>query len=367
MPQFSTESPCTVTGTGIYSSRSSSEAYQFVKDGGGYNTTVADSNTAAALQTGELVATPKYRTLVDGFDTLPKELVSRFEAKAGQFFRNHRLASIRGGPGQPYELTFILTSTRDGLTTDKCPQRDVVVWADRVVLAMPRRSLELVSWEGFSHDGVRKDLESVFRQAAIKMFLAFDYPWWRAVGVHSGRSITDMPIRQTYYFGTEGEQPAAQGQKENTNSLMMVSYNDRDAVPFWKALEIGRRFEGRKNALVDPGEPSVPSHAFTVTRTMVRHAQEQVAEVHGQKFVPKPYSAIYHDWSENPYGGGWHAWKAGLEFWEIMKRIRKPLPDEDVFICGEAIRTSKDGSKVPYRRQSECWRSTLGCRLPPSG
>ena len=59
-------------------------------------------------------------------------------------------------------------------------------------------------------------------------------------------------------------------------------------------------------------------------------------EVHGLEFVPEPYTAAYHDWSDDPYGAGWHAWKAGTRFWEIMPKVRKPLPDEEVFICGEA-------------------------------
>jgi hypothetical protein len=72
------------------------------------------------------------------------------------------------------------------------------------------------------------------------------------------------------------------------------------------------------------------------------HRQEQVAEIHCAKFVPQPYAAVYQDWSEDPFGGGWHAWKAGFRFWEIIKKMRKPLAGRAVYICGEAY-SNKQG------------------------
>ena len=58
-------------------------------------------------------------------------------------------------------------------------------------------------------DRVRKLRGSVLIQAAFKLFLGYEYPWWRALGLHAGRSITDLPIRQAYYFGTEREHPGS--------------------------------------------------------------------------------------------------------------------------------------------------------------
>jgi len=203
-----------------------------------------------------------------------------------------------------------------------------------VVLAMPRRSLELVNWEPFAHDReVRERIGSVISQAAFKIFLAYPYPWWRVLGLQAGRSITDMPLRQTFYFQTEGEQPG--GDPNNNNSLMMVSYNDLGSVPFWKALEEGDPFTGEPNPFNPSGAPR-PANGFPITRQMVEAAHSQVREVHGLEFVPKPYAAAYHDWSDDPYGAGWHAWKAGFKFWEIMPKMRQPVPGENVFVCGEA-------------------------------
>ncbi len=73
-------------------------------------------------------------------------------------------------------------------------------------------------------------------QSAFKLFLAYERPWWRALGLVAGRSVNDLPVRQIYYLSTEAER--ANGEPW-LNSLLMASYNDIGTVPFWKGLETG--------------------------------------------------------------------------------------------------------------------------------
>jgi hypothetical protein len=54
------------------------------------------------------------------------------------------------------------------------------------------------------------------------------------------------------------------------------------------------------------------------------------------KRLPKPYTAVFQDWSDDPFGAGWHAWKAGVCFDKVMPRVRQPAEKESVSICGEA-------------------------------
>jgi monoamine oxidase len=68
---------------------------------------------------------------------------------------------------------------------------------------------------------------------------------------------------------------------------------------------------------------------------MIEFAHNQLRLVHGVP-IPRPYVAAYKDWNEDPYGGGWHLWKTQVKVWRVMPRIRQPLKDENVFICGEA-------------------------------
>jgi monoamine oxidase len=141
-------------------------------------------------------------------------------------------------------------------------------------------------------------------------------------------------VRQVYYFGTEAEQP---GGKPWFNSLLMASYNDIGTVPFWKGLEQGDPYVGFRpscgaqeqgNAL-DPGD-------MPASDQMVRVAHKQVEEVHGLPEIPLPYAAAYHSWNEDPYGGGWHEWKAGVRLDQVMCQMRKPVAKHDIYIVGEA-------------------------------
>ena len=321
-----------------------SEAYQFMDDAGGYYTNVANSTSGAVaagvrVRAGREVPHPGRRLRgapqgdragLPGPGRRPPRPNLRLDSFARQ--------------GDAYSMLFVKTATDDRGCTDArtlpgLRKETLKVSAKHVVLAMPRRSLELIRWDPLIEErSVREMVDSVISQAAFKIFLGYPYPWWRVLGLQAGRSITDMPLRQTFYFQTEGEQQGAD--PKNNNSLMMVSYNDLGSVPFWKALEaqtLGADsvFRGRPNPFVPKGG-ELPATPQDITRQMVQAAQDLVREVHGLEFVPEPFTAAYHDWSDDPYGAGWHAWKAGVEFWKVMPKIRKPIASEDVYICGEA-------------------------------
>jgi monoamine oxidase len=141
-------------------------------------------------------------------------------------------------------------------------------------------------------------------------------------------------VRQIFYFGTEAEQEDGRAWM---NSLLMASYNDMGTVPFWKGLELGKPFEGYRPSCLEPEVTDViPKTEFPATDEMVQVANSQVAEVHALPEIDPPYSAVYHTWNEDPYGGGWHEWKADYRLDEVMCRMRKPVESEDIYIVGEA-------------------------------
>jgi monoamine oxidase len=318
----------------------SNEGYQFMKDAGGYDANVANANAVTQLPATEYSDNTKFLTLRDGYDQLPITLAERFQKMAGgvpkgeRVQMNHRLAQILIGSGDyRYTLIFEPTVTTDCKTKVKGSQT-IKVRAKKLILAMPRRSLELIESPFFEDRWLKANIPSVLIQSAFKLFLAYERPWWRALGLVAGRSVTDLPVRQIYYFGTEAEQ---QGGLPFMNSLLMASYNDISTVPFWKGLEIGEPFKGYKPSCLEPGVTDiVPRTEFPATDEMVYVANKQVAQVHALPEIPQPYSAVYHSWNEDPYGGGWHEWKANYRLDEIMCRMRKPVEGEDIHIVGEA-------------------------------
>jgi hypothetical protein len=316
----------------------SNEGYQFMKDAGGYEANVANACAVTQLPATEYGDNTEFLTLRDGYDQLPITLVKRFREMRGpidgdqRVVMDHRLARLDIGEGEyPYTLHLAPTVTEKHVTRDKSAGH-LTVRAKKVILAMPRRSLELIDGDFFKDRWLVENLPSVLIQSAFKLFLAYERPWWRALGLVAGRSVTDLPVRQIYYFGTEAEQPSG---KPWFNSLMMASYNDIGTVPFWKGLEQGKPYQGFTPSCGSHSE-ALASDELPATEQMVRIAHKQVEEVHGLPEIPLPYAAAYHSWNEDPYGGGWHEWKAGYRLDEIMCRMRKPLPKQDIYIVGEA-------------------------------
>jgi lysine 2-monooxygenase len=330
----------------------SNEGYQFMKDAGGYEANVANACAITQLPATEYGDNTEFLTLRDGYDQLPITLVKNFQELPGtlpsdeRLHLNRRLAKIELGEGEyPYTLHFEPTSTEMHVTRvlsrigEGAVPETLVVRAKRVILAMPRRSLELVESPFFDNPWLKQNLPSVLIQSAFKLFLAYERPWWRALGLVAGRSVTDLPVRQIYYFGTEADQ---EGGKPWFNSLLMASYNDMGTVPFWKGLEEGKPYLGFRPSCgsEDAGNALAPGD-LPATDQMVRVAHKQVEEVHGLPEIPLPYAAVYHSWNEDPYGGGWHEWKAGFRLDEIMCRMRKPVPEQDIYIVGEAYSYSQ--------------------------
>jgi monoamine oxidase len=315
-----------------------------MKDAGGYDANVANANAVTQLPATEYSDDTKFLVLCDGYQSLPITLAREFNndlagktERGSRVFMNHRLAEVvrTDDADYPYTLIFQPTRTDDAKTADRDDASPIIVRAKKIVLALPRRSLELVKCDVLDGDATyMKDRGSVLIQSAFKLFLAYEQPWWRALGLVAGRSVTDLPMRQIYYFGTEGEQKNG---KPWMNSLVQASYNDISTVPFWKGLERGKAYPGYIPSCIEPGVTDpIPVTEHCATQEMVEDCNKQIAQVHALPELPQPYSAVYHTWNEDPYGGGWHEWKAEYRLDKIMWRMLKPVENQDIHICGEA-------------------------------
>ena len=337
------------------------EAYAYLRDGLGYDTNVANGNAVNLMFTaGDTSGQDQYRTLVKGYESLPRAVAKQFEEIGGDLRRNQRLAALEGDASGGYTLHFEETTT-DGYRTRGTGRRHSLR-AEHVILGLPRRSIELVDWAAKQDDPfLRRNLDSVIVQTAFKLFLGYPQPWWHALGLQAGRSITDLPIRQTYYFGTEGEISGSR-EKGNLNSLLMASYNDLATVPFWKGLEAGERFPGLPNPWTAGGadECETLHESITPSRQLVEEAQRQIVELHGQRALPEPYTAAYMDWGEDPFGGGWHSWKAGYRYNEVMPKMRQPVDGQKIYICGAAYSSDQGWVEGALETAELMLRENLG-------
>jgi monoamine oxidase len=164
------------------------------------------------------------------------------------------------------------------------------------------------------------------KMPAFKLFMVYEDAWWNQLQLSSGRSVSDLPIRQTYYFGTD---------TQDGHSLLMTSYNDAESVSFWKGLKV-------RGSGVEPSYISENTRArenprtdtYKASKAMLQRATAQLRDVHGIE-VPEPIVACYKDWSEEPFGAGWFLWKAGQRSCEVMPAVRRSWSEENVFVCGD--------------------------------
>jgi monoamine oxidase len=319
------------------------EAYQLGLDAGGYESVVSNWNAADAIPwfLSDFGIAPEYEGFKQGFQQVPLAMEALFRRLRGEVMLETRLEGFEWSKSK-----FLLN-----LSGGKRLQ------ANTLILAMPRRSLELVADKAplLQAPSVAKLIGSVTPQPLFKLFTTYANPWWRAAGfydyssgagefvpVESGRTVTSLPVRQTYYWPTSEGKPAKAGP-----AMLMASYDDGSNIGFWDGLRPRRRQAWREGLEVpvprNPFQPLV-THAssdntwnrYLASDEMVDEVARQLGTIHGQSFSPEVQAAAFRDWGDDPFGGGWNSWNIGVKSWEVKQQIVQPLSDTPLYICGEA-------------------------------
>ena len=317
----------------------SNEAYELGVDAGGYNTTVSNWNAADAIPwfLSDFGIDPDYKGFKKGFQQVPLKLAELFKREGGEIRLKTRLEGFdRKGKG------FQLTLDQGKAVTTK-----------HLILAMPRRSLDLLAPTSppLQEEKVQRLTSSVTPRPLFKLFTTYKDPWWRNAGytapdgqsfpVESGRTVTDLPVRQTYYWPTDQGQPATDGP-----SMLMASYDDGDNIGFWDGFRPQRRQAWQKGDEVP--QPANPFEGALEVRDdcdwakykapapMVGEVSRQLQAIHGLEYTPPVQTAAFRDWGDDPFGGGWNSWNIGVESWEVKQEITQPIEDCPLYICGEA-------------------------------
>ncbi|WP_460541233.1 FAD-dependent oxidoreductase [Echinicola sediminis] len=338
--------------------QSSQECYEFLAQAGGYYSNTINWNAAEAFpyMVGDFASnTVEYKTIDGGYDQVLTCLADDYMQNGGQIFTKNRLSSFEKNPdtSSPYRyiLTFYNLEHKSYWTVE----------AKDIILGMPRRSLELLDQGNFffnrdKQTKLQHNLASVIMEPSYKILLGFETPWWeKTLGAKAGESITDLPMRQCYYFGVD---------PKNSHSLFLASYNDMRTVQFWQALEGGEPYKTKTTKLVKATNVPYPDYQHA-SKTMVHEVMQQVKELHGPSIViPKPYTSAFKDWTADPYGGGYHAWKNSYKVWEIMPFIRQPHQEERVFITGEAYSDQQGWVEGAFCVAEHVMREKYGLACP---
>ncbi len=340
----------------------SREAFSLIREAVGYDTLVNNWNAAEAIPflLADFPADAKYYKLDKGFQALPLALARQFEAAGGQIHSSHRLHRVDWNDRtEKIELLFDKSGGSDRFVVPQSPTgpNELRLTASHVVMAMPRRSIELLHPDSFifKSSDFQQNLRSVIAQPAFKIFAAYREPWWtNSRRITAGRSLTDLPIRQCYYWGPQAtskqiEELEKNGTRIVNNSVLMASYSDGASVEFWSGL--ARHFDRYSPPpfACPPGVGITPFvQDLSASSRLVEELQRQLRLLHGLNRVQAPeegaqiippYAVVYRDWTAEPYGGGWHFWKIGVDSRSVMRFMRRPfrnLPSIPLYVCGEA-------------------------------
>ena len=315
----------------------SGEAYQLGVDAGGYNSTLTNWNAADAIPwyLSDFGVDPQYKGFKKGFQQVPLSLAELFKKEHGVVRLKTKVDGfnwVRGG------VELLVKGKK--------------ISAKTLILAMPRRSLDLLAPNSPPLQEITELIASVTPRPLFKLFTTYSNPWWLAAGytapdgtfvpVEAGRTVTDLPVRQTYYWPKDDGNPATGGP-----AMLMASYDDGTNIGFWDGLRPRRR-EAWKAGLevAQPDDPFLGEDGdkssklvwwqYKAPRRMVAEVARQLAVIHGLTYTPAVRNAAFRDWGDDPFGGGWNSWNIGVKSWEVKRQIVQPFDKRSLYICGEA-------------------------------
>ena len=218
----------------------SDEALRFADDISGYNSILYTWNAADGFpwNLDDFGKAVKYFGISSGYASLPAKIAGLFE-QAGGGIRNgiaFESFDVRKANGSDLiEMQFAVGETSK-----------LTIRARSLILAMPRRSIELLAESGAVlartpvNRPVRDLIGSVTPIPLFKLALCYRFPWWETIDpvlvpadqggpwrkISKGVSITDLPLRQCYYWATD----------EETGNAVVLIYDDGRDLEYWAGL-----------------------------------------------------------------------------------------------------------------------------------
>jgi monoamine oxidase len=168
--------------------------------------------------------------MADGYQTLPKTLATEFERECGEVYLNHRLKTFDRTSEGLIKLNFV----------DRAGHSLPPVFAKHLILAMPKRSLELLAEENqqnflFSNSTFQENIQTVSGGPAYKLFLGYHHPWWHLLDIHGGTSATDWPMQgaNLYVCGEAYSNMQGWVQGALNSAELMLEENFNLSRPAW--------------------------------------------------------------------------------------------------------------------------------------
>ncbi|HEV7670005.1 MAG TPA: FAD-dependent oxidoreductase [Thermoanaerobaculia bacterium] len=351
----------------------SNECINLVYNTAGFNGTfLSKMNAGEAYQLLEdFSPDPNFKTLQDGYSTLPNALVQTIGAK--RIFLNTQLERIDEKTEDGYFVTYTTSDEKGHRTTG-------TLMAKKVILALPRLALETIFLKSnvlntFSEKRAERlwnALQTTTNQPLAKINLYYDRAWWgkNVSGqseVEYGPNFSDFPLGSVYPFYAIDEANTAALEYENWleergktapadlqakmdriadkkyhQPAALTIYCDYLNINFWRALqengprfdsEMQREYSGRKH-----------QNLFPASRAVVETATEFFKLLFNSNYVPRPVLTSVRIWEGSPlfgippgeqFGYGVHQWGLHADDADVIPFLIEPL--EGLYTCGEAF------------------------------
>lgn len=351
----------------------SNECIDLLYNTAGFNGTfLSTMNAGEAYQLLEdFPAEPNFKTLQDGYSSLPNALVEA--VGASRIFLNTQVESIDERSEQGYVVTYTTIDQAGGRTRGK-------VVARKVILAIPRLALQdlfvksnvLNIVEEGRAERLWNALQATTNQPLAKMNLYYDRAWWGnnvsgQSDVEYGPNFADLPLGSVYPFYAideantaaleyeswlqeTGATPPPNIQKKldriaarmfNLPAALTI-YCDYLNINFWRALqENGPRFD---SPMQQEYSGQKPQTIFPASEALVETATDFFRRLFNTNYVPRPVLTSTRIWEGSTlfglppgerFGYGVHQWGLHADDADVIAYLTEPM--EGLYTCNEAF------------------------------
>ncbi|WP_375585844.1 flavin monoamine oxidase family protein [Cyclobacterium xiamenense] len=352
----------------------SNEAITMVYQSSGFNGTfLSQMNGGVAYQLlKEFPADPQFRTLSEGFSTLPNALAAQIGKNS--IFLNTTVTRMNQSGEEGYVLDYTISNGRDE------QEKKGQIHGAKVILALPRLALETLFIRSNTFNALDKSksdtlwntLQTATNQPLLKINLYYPKAWWSSEtlvekgAIEFGPNFADLPVGSIYPFYAVDDALAAaleyqQYMSEHNQSIpeaiqkkideinrrksqkpaALTIYCDYMNINYWLALQKnGPLFTSDMQDQENNRENQV---VFAASQKVVEKATEFFRKVFNVTYIPEPVLTSARIWAGSTvidteaserFGYGVHQWALHAEDDKTQELLREPLPN--VYTCNEA-------------------------------
>lgn len=231
-------------------------------------------------------STNEFNEITGGMDVLPQSFLPQL--KENILFHQKMTAIIQQNESVTIRSIHEKTSEQ------------FMVTGDIAIITIPFSALRFVKIEPFDSFSYykRRAIRELNYIASTKIAIEFKSRFWERIGQYGGKSITDLPIRFTYY-PSYGIQTAGA-------AVVLASYTWADEALTWDSLSDEER---------------------------IQYALKNLAELYGNQVYSEFVSGASVSWSQSSYScGAFTAFEPGQEL-ELYPYIK--IPEGRVHFAGE--------------------------------